>query len=218
MKRDPDGWARVLRACGVTAANAALWGQVFADVVRANTFSRDEDDLADFLPNILHESGMLERMEESLNYAADRLVAVFGAHRITPAQARQFGRINGKQAADQRAIANIVYGGEWGRANLGNVLPGDGWTYRGRSPIQITGRANYERVGDLMGQNLVGLPDLLSQPRFALEACIAWWEDRIPDDMLGETTSVRQRVNGGRLGLEEVRALTVKARAALGIA
>lgn len=217
MNRNAAEWAEVLQACGVAASTAAHWGLVFADVVKSNTFSNEEDDLADFLPNILHESMMLERMEESLNYAADRLVAVFGTHRITPAQARQFGRIDGKQAADQRAIANIVYGGEWGRVNLGNVLPGDGWTYRGRSPIQITGRANYERVGELMGQNLVGIPDLLSQPRFALEACIAWWEDRIPDRMLGETTSVRRRVNGGRLGLEEVRALTDKARAALGL-
>jgi putative chitinase len=70
-------------------------------------------------------------------------------------------------------------------------------------------------VGDLVGQNLEGIPDLLSQPRFALEACIAWWEDRIPDSMLGETTSIRKRVNGGTIGLAEVQALTNKARAAL---
>jgi putative chitinase len=124
--------------------------------------------------------------------------------------------VPGKQAADQRAIANIVYGGDWGRKNLGNVAPGDGWIYRGRGPIQITGRANYERVGDLIGQNLVGVPDLLSQPRFALDACIAWWEDGIPDSMLGETTSIRKRVNGGTLGLAEVQALTIKVKAALG--
>jgi len=218
MKRTTSEWTSVLRACGVAGSTAALWGEVFADVVKERTFSQDQDDLADFLPNVLHESMMLERMEESLNYAADRLVAVFGAHRITPAQAQQVGRIPGRQQADQRAIANIVYGGAWGRKSLGNILPDDGWTYRGRSPIQITGRANYERVGDLVGQNLVGIPDLLSQPRFALEACIAWWEDRIPDSMLGETTSIRERVNGGRNGLAEVRELTAKARAALGIA
>jgi len=218
MTKTVEQWQHILQQCGVKPSTAQLWGAVFADVVKADTFSRDEDDLADFLPNILHESMMLERMEESLNYAADRLVAVFGAHRITPAQAQRYGRIPGRQAADQRAIANIVYGGEWGRKNLGNIMLDDGWIYRGRSPIQITGRANYERVGDLVGQNLVGIPDLLSQPRFALEACIAWWEDRIPDSMLGETTSIRERVNGGRNGLAEVRELTAKARAALGIA
>lgn len=215
MMRDTRAWLRILQACCVAPATAARWADVFADEIKDGTFSKGDADLVDFLPTILHESMMLERMEESLDYAADRLVAVFGAHRITPAQAQAVGRIPGKQAADQRAIANIVYGGEWGRKNLGNVAPGDGWTYRGRGPIQITGLANYKRVGDLIGQNLAGIPDLLSQPRFALGACIAWWEDRIPDSMLGETTAIRARVNGGTLGLAEVQALTLKAKAAL---
>jgi putative chitinase len=215
MKRDARAWRRILMACGVAPTTVAPWVDVFADEVKDGTFSKGDADLADFLPTILHESGMLERMEESLNYTPDSLLATFGAHRITPAQALALGRITGKQAADQRAIANTVYGGAWGREKLGNVAPGDGWTYRGRGPIQITGLANYKRVGDLIGQNLVGIPDLLSQPRFALDACIAWWEDRIPDSMLGETTAIRARVNGGTLGLAEVRALTINARAAL---
>ena len=216
MMRTTQQWLRILRACGVAPATAARWADVLADEIKDVTFSKGDADLVDFLPTILHESKMLERTEENLDYAADRLVVVFGAHRITAAQALAVGRIPGKQAADQRAIANIVYGGDWGRKNLGNVAPGDGWIYRGRGPIQITGRANYERVGDLIGQNLVGVPDLLSQPRFALDACIAWWEDGIPDSMLGEMTSIRKRVNGGTLGLAEVQALTIKVKAALG--
>ncbi|MDN8617016.1 glycoside hydrolase family 19 protein [Variovorax ginsengisoli] len=96
----------------------------------------------------------------------------------------------------------MVYGGR-----MGNSRSDDGWTYRGRSPIGITGLANYQRVGDLMGQDLVGIPDLLCQPRFALDACIAWWEDKIPDSMLGETTNIRQRVNGGVIGLGDVQRL-----------
>jgi len=215
MKRTVAQWLRILQACGVAAPTAARWADVFADEINSATFSKGDAELVDFLPTILHESLMLERMEENLNYAADALVGVFGIHRITPAQAQKVGRIAGKQAADQRAIANIVYGGEWGRLNLGNIAQDDGWTYRGRSPGQITGRGNYERVGDLIGQNLVGIPDLLSQPRFALDAFVAWWEDRIPDSMLGETTSIRKRVNGGTLGLAEVQALTTKARIAL---
>lgn len=215
MIRTAQQWLRILQACGVASGTAARWADVFADEIKDGTFSKGDADLADFLPTILHESMMLERMEESLDYAADRLVGVFGAHRITQAQAQAVGRIPGKQAADQRAIANIVYGGDWGRKNLGNLAPDDGWTYRGRGPIQITGRANYARVGGLIGQNLVGIPDLLSQPRFALDACIAWWDDRISDSLLGETTAIRKRVNGGTLGLAEVQALTIKAKAAL---
>lgn len=213
--RDFADWLCILAACGVDAARQATWAQVLADTLKPDAFSRGDADLADFLPNILHESQGLTRMEENLNYTPEGLLATFGAHRITPEQAQAYGRVSGKHAADPRAIANTVYGGEWGRKNLGNILPDDGWRYRGRGPIQITGADNYRRVGDLVGQNLEGIPDLLSQPRFALEACIAWWEDRIPDDMLGETTSIRKRVNGGTLGLVEVQKLTIKLRVAL---
>lgn len=214
MRRTAVQWAAILAACGVRQATANRWGPIFADEIRDVTFSKGDADLADFLPNILHESAMLERLVESLDYATDRLVAVFGPARISFVRAREIGRTP-QRPADQHAIANQVYGGEWGRIHLGNIAGDDGWRYRGRSPIQITGRANYRRVGDLMGQNLEGLPELLEQPRYALDACIAWWEDRIPDSMLGETTAVRQRVNGGTLGLDEVKALTTKARAAL---
>ncbi|NGX96338.1 hypothetical protein [uncultured Bradyrhizobium sp.] len=201
-------WLAILTACGVDAATAQLWAQVFADTLKPDSFSRGDDDLEDFLPNALHESTMLTQLEENLNYTPDALLATFGAHRITPEQAQAVGRVPGKHAADQRAIANIVYGGEWGRKNLGNILPDDGWRYRGRGIPGITGADNYRRVGDLVGQNLEGIPDLLAQPRFALEAGIEWWEDRIPDSMLGETTALRKRVNGGTLGLAEVQRLT----------
>lgn len=213
--RTASHWSAILLACSVEDAVRERWDSVFADTLKPGAFSRGDEDLADFLPNILHESQMLTRMEENLNYTPEGLLATFGTHRITPEQAQAVGRVAGKHPADQKAIANIVYGGEWGRKHLGNILPDDGWRYRGRGPIGITGADNYRRVGDLVGQNLEGIPDLLSQPRFALEACIAWWEDRIPDDMLGETTALRKRVNGGGLGLAEVQQLTHTVRTAL---
>jgi len=203
-----EKWLGVLRALGVKPATAATWAQILSEEIKASTFSKGPREVVDFLPEIVHESAKLERLEENLNYTPQALLSTFGLRRITGEQALRMGRIDNKQVADQQEIANTVYGGEWGRQHLGNILPNDGWTYRGRGPIQITGRDNYRRVGDLMGQNLVGIPDLLSQPRFALEAAIAWWEDRIPDAMLGETTSIRKRVNGGALGLDEVRAYT----------
>lgn len=206
--RTAANWRGILYGAGVVMDTATLWADVFKDTLKRDAFSKGDADLADFLPEVIHESQGLTRLEENLNYTPEGLLATFGAHRITSEQAQRVGRIVGKQAADQRAIANIVYGGDWGREHLGNILPDDGWRYRGRGPIQITGADSYEFVGDLIGQNLTGIPDLLSQPRFALEACIAWWEDRIPDSMLGETTAIRKRVNGGALGLAEVQALT----------
>lgn len=210
MKRTANEWARVLLACGINAGIAAAWGLVLSEEIVDGTFSKGDADLVDFLPEIIHESAHLTRLVENLNYSPDGLVRTFGAHRITPAQALRFGRIEGARPrpADQQAIANQIYGGEWGRVNLGNLYEGDGWKFRGRGVIQITGRANYARVGDLMGQDLVGIPELLEQPRFALEACIHWWEDRVPDSMLGDTSRLRARVNGGTLGLAEVRRLT----------
>lgn len=210
MKRTAAEWTRILKACDVAAGVATAWGLVLSDEIVDGTFSKGDADVVDFLPEIIHESAHLTRLVENLNYSPDGLVRTFGAHRITPAQALRFGRIEGARPrpADQQAIANQIYGGEWGRVNLGNLYEGDGWKFRGRGVIQITGRANYARVGDLMGQDLTVIPELLEQPRFALEACIHWWEDRIPDSMLGDTSRLRARVNGGTLGLDEVRRLT----------
>ena len=66
------------------------------------------------------------------------------AGRITEAQAQRYGRTDNRPA-DQQAIANIVYGGAWGKKNLGNTEPDDGWRFRGRGLIQLTGRDNYRR-------------------------------------------------------------------------
>ncbi|KWT89369.1 MULTISPECIES: glycoside hydrolase family 19 protein [unclassified Variovorax] len=203
-RRNAQQWAAILRACGVAPNTSKAWGPVFADEIRENSFSKGDADIADWLPEILHESGGLERMEENLNYTTpQRLMAVWPSRFPSVVAALPY-------VANPKALANFVYGGR-----MGNTRTDDGWTYRGRSPIGITGLANYQRVGDLMGQDLVGIPDLLCQPRFALDACIAWWEDKIPDSMLGETTTIRRRVNGGVIGLDDVQRLTKLARVAL---
>lgn len=205
ITRNAADWERILIACSVLPSTAAQWAAPFQDEVQPSKFSQGDRDIADWLPEILHESTLLTRMEENLSYSAQRLTQVWPGRFPTLASAVPF-------SYNPKALAEKVYGGR-----MGNVNPGDGWTYRGRSPIQITGRENYAKVGQLMGQDLLTLPDLLLQPRFALEACIAWWEDRIPDSMLGETTSIRQRVNGGTIGLDDVQRLTARVRKALDV-
>jgi putative chitinase len=59
------------------------------------------------------------------------------------------------------------------------------------------------------------MPELLEQPRYALEACVLWWEDRIPDTMLGDVEKVTKRVNGGLIGLSDRQRLTTLAGEAL---
>jgi putative chitinase len=198
-----DEWREVLIKCGVKIITATAWGDVFADVVKVGSFSNAADEIDDFLGQVLHESAGLEKLSESLSYSAERLCVVWPGRFPTLADARPYAR-------NPEALANRVYGGR-----MGNVNRGDGWRYRGRGPIQITGRDNYAFVGDLMGQDLLGLPELLEQPRYALEATIHWWEDRIPDSMLGDPEKVTRRVNGGLIGLTDREHLGALAREAL---
>lgn len=94
----------------------------------------------------LETGGRMQPVRESLNYSVDALLTKFGRHRISEADARRYGR-SGSRPANQQAIANIIYGGEWGRKNLGNTQPDDGWRYRGGGLAQITGRANFTKFG-----------------------------------------------------------------------
>lgn len=196
-------WNSILLACGVKPSVAAVWSDVFADTVKADSFSQGDAELDDFLGQVLHESAGLTRLEEGLNYSAERLTVIWPSRFPNVNEARPYAR-------NPEALANRVYGGR-----MGNTEPGDGWRFRGRGPIQLTGRANYEFVGNLIGQDLTVIPELMSQPRYALEATIAWWEDRIPDSMIGDPEKVTRRVNGGLIGLAHREDLTDAAREAL---
>ena len=94
----------------------------------------------------LETGGRMQPVRESLNYSVEALLTKFGRHRISEADARRYGRSGGR-AANQQMIANLIYGGEWGRVNLGNTTYGDGWRYRGGGLAQITGRANFTTFG-----------------------------------------------------------------------
>lgn len=203
MTRTAAEWNRILIQCRVKPTIAAAWSVVFADTIKAGSFNQGDLEVDDFLGQILHESHGLSQFCENLNYSPERLCQVWPTRFRTLADARPYAR-------NPEALANRVYGGR-----MGNVEPGDGWRFRGRAPIQITGRDNYAMVGDLMGQDLTVMPELLEQPRFALEACILWWEDRIPDSMLGDPEKVTKRVNGGLIGLADREQLTALAGEAL---
>ncbi len=196
-------WRDVLLHCGVKAITAVPWARVFADVVKDTSFNKGLDEVDDFLGQVLHESAELTQFEEHLSYSAERLVQIWPTRFPTLADARPYAR-------NPEALANRVYGGR-----MGNVELGDGWRFRGRGPIQLTGRANYAFVGDLVGQDLTVLPELMAQPRYALEATIAWWERRIPDEMIGDPEKVTQRVNGGLIGLADREQLASLAKQAL---
>lgn len=213
--RTPSDWNSILIRCQVKPITAAKWSTVFASEIQSGTFSAGDSEVDDFLGQVLHESGMLESVEENLNYSVEGLLSTFKRHRISEADARAFGR-TATRPANKVAIANAIYGGEWGAKNLGNTQPGDGAKYIGRGLIQVTGRANYAGVGTTLGIDLLSRPERLAEPAIALRASIAWWEKNLPDSVMDNIVAVRRRVNGGEIGLEHSKKVTDAARKALG--
>ena len=139
-----------------------------------------------FLPNVGVESGRLETTVENLNYRVEALVAKFAPRRISIADAQKYGRVPGKQSANQIAIANCIYGGKWGLDRLGNEKFGDGWKYRGHGLFQTTGLYNTRKVRDrlrlkfpnLNVPDFVAEPDKLSEPLWAALSAGDYWDMR----------------------------------------
>lgn len=137
--------------------------------------------LSHFFAQADHESG-LKPKTENLNYSVSGLIETFGSKRISHTQAYDYGR-SSNHKANQEAIANIVYGGAWGRKNLGNTQPGDGWKFRGRGIFQITGRSNYQQLTDWckskgINADYVEDPDLLLNESDSIIAAIWYWNSR----------------------------------------
>ncbi|MNS82683.1 Chitinase class I [compost metagenome] len=114
-----------------------------------------------------------------------------------------------------RYMEEIASGAAYeGRADLGNTQPGDGRRYKGRGPIQLTGRANYRRVGSKIGIDLERHPQIVGHPSVGLLVGCVYWADRSlnakadADDLMGLTRAI----NGGTNGLEDRKARTAKAK------
>jgi putative chitinase len=104
-----------------------------------------------------------------------------------------------------------------GRADLGNNHPGDGVRYKGRGLIQITGRANYQKCGDALGENLIDMPELLEQPELACRSAAWFWKSRGLNEIAdsGDFVKITKRINGGTNGLADRQAYLSKAQAVL---
>lgn len=169
-----------------------------------------------FLAQIGHESGQLSAVVENLNYSAKALRLVFGKYFKTDAEAEQYAR-------KPEAIANVVYANRLGN---GNTKSGDGWKYRGRGLIQITGKANYadadaKMYGMPMGVDLVSEPELLATPEYAAQSAAWWWDNAglnsLSDQLGGANDTevfkqITKRVNGGYNGLDDRLAIYERAK------
>ena len=111
--------------------------------------------------------GKMQAVRENLNYSAAQIAKHFGAHRrqgLTPQQL----------ARNPKLLGNTVYGGAWGKKNLGNTQPGDGFNFRGFWIGQFTGRRNAEKAGRDLGLDLVGNPALLNENGLGYRLLVSW--------------------------------------------
>jgi putative chitinase len=206
----PD-WVMILREVGF--AEPAAWAAHLAFPAARRGIHAGKRAAA-FAATIAHESDGGRRLVESLNYSTKALPTKFSPHRGMNAEiAQRIGRMENERGAvlrmaDQRAIANTVYGGHWGRINLGNTEPDDGWRFRGRGLIQITGRDGYRRAADATGLPLVDRPELAEEFDAAAEiAAWTWaaWKGCNPMADAGDVLAWRRAINGGLNGLDDVR-------------
>lgn len=163
-------------------------------------------DVAAFMANCHHESDGFTKFVENLNYKVSALISLFSRKRISEQQCRAYGRTD-TQKANQEAIANTIYGGEWGRINLGNLVYGDGWKYRGAGAIQLTGKSNQEKYFKSINEPC--LPEKLQTLEYALDSACWFWKIKNIDSIVKFEDKCKA-VNGGVIGLEERKALYEK--------
>jgi putative chitinase len=151
--------------------------------------------LAHFLSQCGHESGGFKVVNENLNYGAKGLMTIFKKYFPEGTKAALYERKPEK-------IANLVYGGRMGN---GPEASGDGYKFRGRGFIQLTGHDNYKAFSAAIGEDCVTNPDLVAT-KYPL-ASAAWFFTRcLPkctDASDAAVTAVTKCVNGGAIGLED---------------
>jgi putative chitinase len=151
-----------------------------------------------FLAQIGHESGGLTKLHENLNYKAARLTQIFPKY---------FRDVDPDDYANNpEKIANRVYADRMGN---GNESSGDGFRFRGRGAIQLTGRSNYTACGGDLEVDLIDNPDWLETPEGAIMSAAWFWDQRDLNDYAdkNDVDTVTKKINGGIIGLEERKEL-----------
>ena len=180
-----------------------IYQEIIQNVQKAGI--QTDNQLAMFIAQCAHESADFQKFQENLNYSSDGLRKTFPKY-FPGTTSEKYGYIKNKagvivQKADQAGIANIVYANRMGN---GPAASGDGWKYRGRGVVQLTGKDNYTRF-----QKWLNDPEILSNPDKILSSAklivltgVFFWDvnklQGISDFVL-----LTKRVNGGTIGLED---------------
>lgn len=154
--------------------------------------------LAHFLSQVAHESGNFKFVNENLNYGAKGLLGIFKKYFPTQALAAAYERKPEK-------IANKVYANRMGN---GDEASGEGYKFRGRGYIQLTGKDNYKAFSDFIGEDCVANPDLVATKYPLTSAAFFFHKNKLWDicdkgHSHDVVTAVTKRVNGGTIGLED---------------
>jgi len=153
--------------------------------------------LAHFLSQCSHESGSFKIIRENLFYSAEGLLKIFPKY-FDASTARFY-------AKQPQKIANKVYANRMGN---GSEVSGDGFKYAGKGFIQLTGRTNYEKFSEFIGEDCVGNPELVAT-KYPLASAAYFFNSNnlwlICDKGKGSdtVTSLTKRINGGVIGLED---------------
>jgi putative chitinase len=151
--------------------------------------------IAAFIAQCSHESGHFEKLIENLNYGAKGLVMTWPKRFTSPELANKYAR-------QPEMIANYVYANRLGN---GDELSGDGWKYRGRGLIQLTGKYNYQKFADTVGMDLEQVTRYLETKQGAAEAACLFWKNNKLNSYadVGDIRGMTKVINGGYIGLPE---------------
>jgi len=161
---------------------------------------------AAFIGQCAVESANFTRLQENLNYSAQRLTQVWPSRFPNISMAEPY-------ANNPEKLANFVYAGR-----MGNLQDGDGWKFHGRGLIQLTGRENYANCGSSIGVDIIDNPDLLLTPQYATLSA-GWFWNKHGLNLLADSQeygAMTRRINGGTTGLDERIAKITKALQVLG--
>lgn len=155
---------------------------------------------ASFIGQCSHESANFKVLEENLNYRAATLLKLFPR---TPRRA--WGFTSEEAAAYERQpkkIANRIYGN---RMNNRDEASGDGYRFRGRGILQLTGSANYHHAGKALGVDFIMEPDLVATPKYAAMTAGWFWNTQKINQFadVQDWVGMTKRINGGTIGLDD---------------
>ena len=186
--------ASTLRALGASAENV----DKYLPWVNMTMIRNDIDSpvrQAMFLSQVAHESGSFRAVVENLNYSVNGLRSVFGKYFPDDEIAAQYAR-------QPEKIANRVYANRMGN---GEESSGDGWKYRGRGLIQLTGKDNYAAFSLKANNNALLEPDLVAEPELAALSAGWFWDtnDLNKWSDTGDVRAATRKINGGFNGLAD---------------